>query len=125
MAGCGAGVSNGEFSIIGKYKFSDSGGDGKMVIRRDSWWRMGQIVVSPKVVSYAVHGKDIIVARRPLRSVWHKGIITGVEVLPTCEFWLIDTVVETTMRVNNGGRWPDVSCEPTAPLTESVASRGR
>ncbi len=123
LTGCGAGISDGETPIIGKYNFSDSGGYGKMIVRRDSPWRLGKIVVGPTVISYSAIGQYIIVARRPVRYVRAKEAITGVDVSPICEFWLIDTVLDTATQVSNDGRWPDVSCDSKIFLRDAIESR--
>jgi hypothetical protein len=125
LTGCGAGISDGETPIIGKYNFSDSGGYGKMIVRRDSPWKMGKIVVGPTVVSYEAVGKSIIVARRPVHYVRTKEETTGVEVSPICEYWLIDTVLDTATLVSNDGRWPDVSCNSPIPLSDAMGSSFR
>lgn len=116
LVACGPGVTDGEFPITGAfnsstlsgYFLSDAGGNERFIVYR-RLGRPSEIVIDARVDRYLVDGKSLVVARRPAETVFRNGI-TDVELLPTCEIWLIDMQTRKVRQIRAENRWPSVRC---------------
>lgn len=108
LAGCGPGVSDGEFPISKGYAFFDPGGDGTMITYTKGKGSV-EVVIDPRVDSYIVDENKIIIARHPLEAV-DRGEVTDWKLLPTCEYWAIDTETHAVGKISDVSKWPKVQC---------------
>ena len=109
LAGCGPGVTDGEFSIANGYALSDAGGNEKMIVHREGN-KLGEIIVDARVDNYVVDGRKIIIARRPAETMMRDGI-AEVKLLSTCEYWVIDTDTHAVAQIADANKWPSVRCD--------------
>jgi hypothetical protein len=106
LAGCGPG--DGDIPISKGYVLFDPGGVGRMISYRGDK-RPNEVVIDPRVDTYIVDGEKIIVARRPLTAINH-GVTTDWKLLPTCEYWMIDTETHAVEEITDASKWPSVRC---------------
>lgn len=109
LSGCGPGVVDGPFPIKDGYVFYETGGNGKTIeyLERNGGMRN---VIPPRVDAYVVDGSEIVVARRPAKAELRHGVAEWV-LLPTCEYWEINTGTHAVERVADASKWQRVQCD--------------
>jgi hypothetical protein len=92
LAACSPAFTDGEYAISGApgYSFSDTGGDGKFILRHADG-KLGEIVVSARVVSYRVESGHLLVARRPMLVSKNSDGTLAWKEEGQCQFLSIDT----------------------------------
>ncbi|MDP2324529.1 MAG: hypothetical protein Q8N51_10910 [Gammaproteobacteria bacterium] len=74
------------------------------------------VVVSPTVDEYKVVGSKIFVTRRNIARVDAQPKGLAAQQIPTCEYWVIDTIAHTTVRTKKTDRskkteeWGGLTC---------------
>jgi hypothetical protein len=110
LAGCGPGVTDGEFSISNGYAFFDPGGVGRMITyENDEGSR--EVVIDPRVDSYVLDGQNIVVARRPWMDEMRGNVASG-KLSQNCEYWIINTATHSVARLEDNKKWPELKCDP-------------
>jgi hypothetical protein len=92
LAACSPAVTDGDYPISGApgYSFSDTGGDGKFIVRHTAG-KLGEIVINARVVSYRVETGRLLVARRPMHASKNPDGTLAWKQEGQCEFLSIDT----------------------------------
>lgn len=108
LSACGPSVIDGTYPIKGGYLFYETGGNGKTIEYEEPHGEMRNIVPQ-RVDAYVEAGRKIIVARRPAEPVTRNGIADW-KLLPTCEYWMIDTQTHAVEQIADANKWPSVRC---------------
>jgi hypothetical protein len=120
LAGCGAGVSDTTYPILGGYVFSDAGGPEKTIIYQGDGAQKGT-VIDGRVDRYRIVGNRIVVARRPeVQSDGASGPITT-KLSDGCEHWVINTGTHVVARVDE--KSPDALLACNSPYDEEFNPR--
>lgn len=120
LAGCGAGVSDTTYPILGGYVFSDAGGSEKTIIYQGDGAQKGT-VIDARVDRYRIAGNRILVARRPeVQSDVASGPITT-KLSDACEHWAIDTGAHVVARVDE--KSPDAQLACNSPYDQEFNPR--
>jgi hypothetical protein len=99
LAGCGPGVLDTTYPILGGYAFSDAGGPEKTIFYQGNAAPEG-IVIDARVDKYRIIGNRIIVARRPRILIGEKPPIMAT-LSAVCEHWVIDTTSHTVSKIDD------------------------
>jgi len=109
LAGCGPGVTDGEWEITNGYSYVDTGSNGKAI------YEDKKSIIAPRVDSYKVDGDNIIVARRPAGTWWredqHGNKFSDWTLADTCEYWMINTRTHEIKQIPDTKNWPTVQCD--------------
>lgn len=91
-----------EESIINDYEYSDAGGYEKTIVYSGNE-RSQEIIIDSRVDEYRVEGDKLWVARRPRVSDLAADGALDSRLLPTCEYWVIDTKTHKVEKTSNSG----------------------
>jgi hypothetical protein len=94
----GPGNADYAVAILGGYEFDDAGGYEKAIVYRGGAGPP-TIVVDARVDAYEVVGNRIFVARRPRIVELAADGAPNSRLLPTCEYWVVDTKTRDVYQV--------------------------